>query len=297
MPAIVEMQLPLDTVAANCRLLPGTGAVPVLVVLLHGAVNREKRSVPFFNSFLPGIPALWQLSVADPAMEHFDNLAACWYLGWKEERLWESLGRAIRAKAAGIGAERVFYVGGSSGGFAALLLSHQHPGSIALLRNPQVDLGRHVYKTATDKYFCEAWDGEPERYGVPIDLTRLYADGMPNRVIYLQSPGDRKHLHVQTAAFLAAISPRDQARVVFDCRYHGIVGHGGSVPQPAAMGWLAAALAVPDNVRDWSTEMQGQYFASNQRDRVSFVSKVASQNLAARDFALADRIVRYQLEA
>lgn len=293
MPAMVDLQLPLDTVSASCRLLPGTGAPPVLAVLLHGAVNREKRSVPFYQPFFPGIPSLWQLSVADPTMEHFDTLAAGWYLGWKEERLWESLGRAIRAKAAEIGAERVFYIGGSSGGFAALLLSHQHPGSIALLRNPQVDMIRHVYGRASEVYLRRAWDGAPDQYGVPTDLAQLYDGGMSNRVIYLQSPGDRKHVHAQAARFLAAIRAPEQDKIVFDCRYHGIAGHGGSVPNAPTTAWIAAALAVPIDAPDWADEVLSRHYAVTRQG----VIKADQQKLAAPDLALADRIARYQLEA
>lgn len=301
MSAIVDLHLPLDTVSANCRLLPGNltpECGPTLVVLLHGAVNRDKRSIPFHPPFFAGLPALWQLSVADPTMERFDTLAAGWYLGWKGEPLWESLGRAIRDKAAEIGAGRVLYVGGSSGGFAALLLSHLHPGSIALLRNPQVDMLRHVYGRASATYLRRAWDGVPEEYGVPADLTELYARGMENRVIYLQSPGDRKHVHVQAARFLSAIRGADQAKVIFDCRYHGIAGHGGSVPNAPLRAWIEAALAVPYDAPDWADQVLTHHFAAT---RPGTVSRPEAQRpvrvVDTADLALADRIARHYLEA
>ncbi len=297
MSAMVEMQLPLDTVATRCRLLRGSGHAPALLVQLHGAVNREKRSVPVLMAFQPDMPWLSQMSVADPTMERFETLAAGWYLGWKGERLWESLGRAIRAKAAEIGAGRVIYSGGSSGGFAALLLSHQHPGSIALLRNPQVDVVRHVYRRASDTYLKLAWEGEPAQHGVPTDLPKLYAGGMENRVIYLQSAGDRKHLHSQAARFLAAIRGVDQGKVIFDCRSYGLAGHGGSIPNAPLRGWIEAALAVPFEAPDWADRVLAYHHAHHAAASRREPSPAGRRDVPAHDLALADRIARYQLEA
>lgn len=296
----VSLSLNAAGVAVPARHKPGTGSA--LVVLLHGAVNRERREVPFLQAFLGDLPGAHQLAVSDPGMMRFETLAATWYLGWEGRRLWEDLNRAILDFSASVGCTSRIYVGGSSGGFAALLLSHGDPGSVAIACNPQTNLFNHVYKRAMDRYQAVAWP-ETLKAGrlaeeAPFDLGALYAGGFANRFVYVQSAGDFPHLHRQAVPFLGTLPEGSDMDVAIDVGFHGVQGHGASIPSAVTTEWLRAVLAVEPETERWAELVLETRHALRGRSGARGRDRPARQNAKGFDMAdlrMADRIAAIEL--
>lgn len=100
-----------------CKIKPGHGND--LVVLFHPSLKPGRLGKPWFQPFLP--VAAPQISLADPTLRLMEGVPAGWYLGGEAESLPAKIIRIIQAVAGFLGCRRRVYVGGSSGGFAALL--------------------------------------------------------------------------------------------------------------------------------------------------------------------------------
>jgi hypothetical protein len=162
-------------------------------------------------------------------------------------------------------AERVIFVGGSVGGFAALYYSWLLPGSIVIAANPQTDLERYfVLNTNRYRRYCRPSMSKDDRLSSVItsSLVSCYAERFDNSVIYLQNAADPPYVRDHFAPFLAAIDLPHQKRLVARLGYWGRGGH----KQPPAREWLAwlnAAIVSPSGEAEdiqrthWKTVSQG----------------------------------------
>lgn len=223
---------------------------PSLVFSFTGAAaNRGNFSLPHFA--VQGLQAHVPASIigfSDPSLERDIDLKAAWFSGHEAFEVQKFLPSLIREMIEHTGATRVAFVGGSSGGFAALFYSWHIPGSIAVVTNPQTNFERYL-KSPIDEYRAVCWPSLPNDVplndAIDTDLCALYASRFENTVIYLQVSSDYTHLKSQFTPFVATL-PRNFAK-------HLIVrmanwGGWGHKPAPAGIWipWLNAALSAPD---------------------------------------------------
>lgn len=224
------------------------GQGETLVVLFHGGMKRDKRPFPFFQPFFPVVAH--QMAISDPTMFADPSMPTGWYIGSEGEDLPRHLSALIRNEAARLGCARRIYIGGSAGGFAALMYARLDPGSIAIAANPQTRLQSYFIPSGVELFRRACWPSADSVAALariaPIDVCAQYAQGFDNHVIYIQSAGDHDHVQGQMAPFLAAIDAAHADRAVFDVGYWGIPGHSGSAPPRAWLPWLRAALATPE---------------------------------------------------
>jgi hypothetical protein len=295
LPDIIKLDCGGTPVLAKYQSGSGTD----LIVLFHGAADRAKREIPHFSPFLPKLGTPHQLALFDATLEQFDDLAAGWYLGWDGCPMHQHLGQAIQDFAKTIGCTNRVYVGGSSGGFAALLYSAKDSGSTAIAYNAQTNLHNHVYPTATEYYFSVAWPKLVKAEGLaqlPLDMAALWEELGSNMLIYLQSSSDDKHVVGQALPFLSKIAHRASNRTVVDCAFHGVHGHGGSIPRETVRRWVLSALkkspASQDPVREvldakWNLDLSLSGAASKPGK--------AAPGFAKADTLIAERIARFTL--
>lgn len=224
---------------------PGTGSE--IVVFFHGSLDRKKRDIPFYYQTFSDLGTAHQISIFDPAIERYAKLTSCWYLGWEGAPLWEALSSEIIAFGHEKGCDHRTYVGGSSGGFAALLYSHLDKGSTAIAINAQTNVLRHVYGRVARNYLQTAWpkltkDEWPLM--LPLKLAPLLSENNDNTIIYLQCNSDYLHLANHALPFLNALPPESFDRHVVNIDFDGIHGHGASIRRPTIRHWILASFAA-----------------------------------------------------
>lgn len=222
------------------------GSTDTLIVLFHGAVNRNKRAIPYFQSHFPDLKQHHQISIFDPTLCLGDDILSGWYIGGSSLPLQSDLHDILCKISEVLGLKRRIYVGGSSGGFAALYYSWKDKGSACVTVNPQTNL-RSYLKSAIRPFLSSAWPSvssidDLENHAV-IDLSKIYSASFENTVVYVQSSGDNRHLSSQLKAFCQT-GLKHSDRFILHCDYWGIPGHSGSVPISAYYPWVASLAAV-----------------------------------------------------
>src|SRR5699024_1541191 len=125
---------------------------------------------------------------------------------------------AIRTIQDRIGAKHLVFFGMAGGGFAALNLSHEFPGSLAVPVNPQTRILDYAetHWAAMARACFGAQDVEQSRAVLEsharADLRRLYADGFENSVLYVQNTADA-HVSTQLIPWFEAIGWRERAMI------------------------------------------------------------------------------------
>lgn len=288
------------------RAAPSPGSKS-LVVVFHGAVNREKRSFPAFGPYMRGIDNhAHQIAFADPTLALSDRLTISWFAGSASMPLQSVLVSAIERLRAELEITRLIFVGGSGGGFAALYYSWHFPGSVAVAYSPQTVLSNYG-QTLRDRYSDVAWPEGVEPVGVAptLDLRDLYGRSIDNLVLYLQSYDDRSHLFDQMLPFLDSIPRPSRDRILTYISYWGKPGHSGSVPVSEVARWVRIVLALEtpcvEDIRDKYYEMylSGDIFSSKKPvERVLGRAKKPGipQDLSVERQRLADRLARETLQ-
>lgn len=212
------------------------------------AANRANFSLPHFavqnlSNHLP----VSIIGFSDPSLERNDDLKTAWFAGHEGFELQKLLPPLIQQMVDNLGVTRVGFVGGSSGGFAALYYSWHVPDSVAIVTNPQTNLQRYL-PTPIANYRSVCWPSLDPQSSldtvIDTDLCVLYGRRFENTVIYLQVSSDYSHLRRQFAPFIAAL-PRGYAnRLIVRMANWGRWGHK---PAPATIWipWMRAALSAP----------------------------------------------------
>lgn len=252
--------------------LPMTGAVPQLLtvwedgypvdlmvedngaattlVSLHAALGGSGLQPPIFTGRSVSDQAgLNRVFISDPGLLAAPDLGLAWYLGTGSVDLTDVLTRVLTRLQAWLGAQHLVFFGMSGGGFAALNLSHEFPGSLAVPVNPQTRLvdyaevhwdamARACFGTGSVEESRDALERHPRG-----DLRTVYASGFDNTVIYLQNRADG-HVVSQMVPWLEAIRWDPRARVILD------EWGRGHVPPPGPV--LRSMLShVADVEGDW----------------------------------------------
>jgi pimeloyl-ACP methyl ester carboxylesterase len=223
---------------------------PVLVITFAGAIDRRKYTLPQFGGArVDEYVSASVVGIADPSLARSPALTAAWYAGHEGFETQQILPGLIRRLVSACGAERVIFVGGSVGGFAALYYSWLLPGSIVIATNPQTDLDRYPLPH-TDRYrrYCRRnLDRQtPLSSVITTSVVSCYTERFENTVIYIQNAADPLHVRDHLAPFLAAVDLPDHERLLARLGYWGQAGHA-QPPSREWLPWLEAAVASPSS--------------------------------------------------
>ena len=171
------------------------GSSDELFVSLHGAAPRGSFRYPMFRrveSMRYRVESL--LCFADPTLtcSEAEDFTIGWYVGGSKWDPLDDIESAVRAAQEHTGARYVAFLGGSAGGHAALRIGTRFPGSLALVTDPQTDVGRY-YVPHRDRMLRYCWNGSEDalaRHPERFDMNHLYTMLDPeNYIYYRQSTG------------------------------------------------------------------------------------------------------------
>ncbi|WP_162150364.1 hypothetical protein [Paenarthrobacter nicotinovorans] len=218
---IVEPSGPGEAYSLDCLVEPRNS--DVLIVALHGALNREVYTLPRFEwmATLQSRPESL-LFLSDTALEFHQDLKLAWYTGDSSDNLTARYGALIRTIAVQCGASRVVLLGFSGGGFAALALAPLIAGSIALAFSPQVSIGKYygvfadAYATALYPEF-QSFDSVEAEFPLRVNLAALYSNpSVSANFVYVQNSGDSHHLKQHFTPFREVTGKRPGAHFILE---------------------------------------------------------------------------------
>ncbi|MGP0224859.1 heparinase II/III domain-containing protein [Paenarthrobacter sp. NCHU4564] len=178
----------------------GRGASDLLSVRFHGAINRTKTTLPFFQGLTSelmegGNHAVFQ----DPSLDLNKSMTLSWYLGDGSTNVHQFMAKCIQKLQSETGASQVLLAGSSGGGFTALQVASYLPESVALVFNPQTDV-KEYFRTSADVALdtCLQPDVDVEEargFRLSTSVVETYAmlKDLP-RVLYVQNTGDTHHV-------------------------------------------------------------------------------------------------------
>lgn len=203
----------------------------VLVVSLHGALERDKYTTPRFERYRSIQESDYSaLYLADPALNLADDLMLGWYVGYDDCDSVRALAEWIKMAAKASGASRVVLAGSSGGGYAALQMAPHIDGSTALVFQPQTVISQY-YKTHVDKFrrLCfpdlgEAWE---QRLGHRVSAIAAQSRVSNSSVRYVQNRNDKSHYERHFKPFVKSLNVdvKDTAGRVTVRLYDGPEGH------------------------------------------------------------------------
>jgi hypothetical protein len=182
-----------------------------------------------------------QVAIADPSLVLEPHVLAGWYLGSEGADLPTKVVGFLRDFSLRLGLQRRVYVGGSAGGFAALMLAGMDSGSVAVAAGPQANLLRYQPgRKYLREYFLSTL-AFPER----ANLWNALSGSWRNSAVISVSPGDKKHLFGQIIPLVEVLSDQNDYSVILHSEYYGKPGHSGAVPQRVVNSWLLSVLEEP----------------------------------------------------
>lgn len=225
--SILAGRLPIDLLWVNrSRLL--SDSQKVLPVFFSGAVTaRQGKPGPFFSG--RGIAQkldIAALCIADPSLALDSSLELAWYAGSSLQATQSVVSALLSGIAERLGVE-LLMIGGSGGGFAALLYAGAVGGrASALVWNPQTDLLGY-YRPAVRQYLRTCvpgldWNDDDtfvqarqalSRAGIEPSIAASHAAGnRPRRLLCLQNTGDGFHIRHHVGALISRLDVREMGR-------------------------------------------------------------------------------------
>jgi len=240
----------LDLLYESCE------ASDMLVVSFAAAASdRSRLTLPYFS----GVPLLRRhpvnkLFISDPVFQLCQHINIGWYAGVPGQFGCSEISAVIRLVQQACGAQRLLFLGGSGGGFAALLHAGLLPNALALVWNPQTDIFRydpgHLQKFLA---LCARLDPTGD-YSPPKARETLQAQGIvtevatllareqnPARIIYVQEESDW-HAARHLEPFLAALQHEPGSRGPVNERLYVVSGSHGKGHGPPSREFLDAAV-------------------------------------------------------
>lgn len=234
-----------------------------LIIAFHGSTRQNTYPV-YQKKNLSKTLRSSVLSIADPSLQHDKSITIGWYLGFHDFLAQQILVSFLQRFIALYKFEKIVFMGGSGGGFAALFYSWHFPSSVALVANPQTVLLSNEYdeiprskqfQSIIDKNFNGSLDK------ICLNVCDLYKKGFSNYVIYLQNFESTSDVKFHVAPFLKSASSAKPENVIMKLDYWGIKGHSGSVPFMEFQQWINAVNFVGEMC---VTELCTHYFESKQ---------------------------------
>ncbi|MGE6780645.1 heparinase II/III domain-containing protein [Vreelandella titanicae] len=205
-----------------------SGEGDILVVRLHGAINRQKFTLPVFRGLTAADESSQaMLVIQDPSLDLDASMNLSWYLGTKSVDGHALIANLVDEVRLALGVRRVIVTGSSGGGFAALHLSALLADSMAVAFNPQTDLRFYMQplvRTAIKAvYGCDSLElvGPDVRTSVLNRWSK--ADIRPNARIY-SNVGDVRHDR-DNVLWLEKLVKEHNIADLMVSRYDGGAGH------------------------------------------------------------------------
>lgn len=239
----------------------------VLVVSLHGALDRNKYTLPRFERMRTILANdVSSMYFSDPALSREKHIQLGWYTGWEGFDAQQIIADWSITAAKTVGATRILFAGSSGGGFASLQVSALVRGSVSLSFNPQTSIQgyltrgeakgidaqrKYVEVVRPDLATANIWKMD---YSKPWDLPagdrmsalRRYSEPLGNYVYTVQNINDFHYKDHYYPLLGACARGGNLGRLRVD-EYEG--GHlHDSPPHPKVLTALAAAL-------DWTREL------------------------------------------
>lgn len=223
----------------------------VLVVSLHGALNRKNTQLPRFERLATLLGTDYSaLFVSDPALYLDETLELAWFTGWEGYNLFPDLAALIKSGAEKVGASKIVLSGSSGGGFASLQLAPLIEGSVALAFNPQTDIhsywqGGDPSKHGAERKYIEVvypsaapegiwkinWDKDWSlEHGTIHSAVRRYRSPVACSVVYMNNVNDF-HVEQHFEPFLNSLKESEQENILIEHSYSGKVGHFPPSPE------------------------------------------------------------------
>ena len=246
-------------------------STPVLVVFNGAVVKRDERRPPFLSGRGIAEDTGWPfVAVSDPSLAHAEDLAIAWYAGSQVQDVQGDVVELLRPLARA--QENLWLVGGSAGGFAALVMGHLLGSSVSVLAwNPQTDL-------------LEYWAGHVQRYvrsSFPEIAGRM---AQPDWKKHARQAFRRHHLvHSVPEAFLPGQRPRRLVYLQNHDDWH-VVSH--CVPYLRGFGYERVAdgvHALDDEHVVWFPEIGHGHPAPPREAVVQILRTVTQPTWTARD--------------
>jgi len=232
---------------------PSPGA-KALIVLFHGAINRDNRTYPEFLEYRAGVHRhAHQIAIADPSLALSEKLSNGWFAGATGTQLQKLLPPFLARLIEHLQVDRVIFAGSSGGGFAALYYSWQFPDSTAVVAVPQTNVHQY-YESRRTAYLEASWPAEinaPQGSTTPcLDLRTIYSTGMRNTVVYIQSNMDLFHVENHMTPFVSALPSSAVKRLILKCSFWGKLSHSGAVPVQEMDAWIRAVLSADEQTTE-----------------------------------------------
>lgn len=199
---------------------PFEAEVSDVLVIFSGAVtNRREKTPPFFSgSGLAAATGHPFIALSDPALELSESLAIGWYAGSVHHDTQQEIVDLLTPLSLRL-RERLWTVGGSAGGFAALWFGHALPGAPSVFAwNPQTDLLEYsasfvrqyldaampgVVSSLGTRSLQKAGREAFRNAGYSHSILEFLPAQSPSRLLYLQNSTD-EHLVEHCAPYLEA---------------------------------------------------------------------------------------------
>lgn len=247
-------------------LIDDAGAETTLVSF-HAALGGSGLRPPIFTArTVSNDVGVNRIFISDPGLMTGKGIGVAWYLGTSGVDATAVLREIISALHQRIGGRHLVFFGMSGGGFAALNLSHEFPGSLAIPVNPQTrileyaesswnELGIRCFGARSVEESRDALERHPR-----ADLRRIYSNGFENSVLYVQNASDG-HTRTQLYPWLDSLADNSRVSLLF-----GAWGQGHTPPPARELKPMLARLA--DARGDWSL-VAGALGALQRPTRVS----------------------------
>ncbi|MGP9784494.1 hypothetical protein ACT3UQ_18775 [Glutamicibacter sp. AOP12-B1-11] len=172
-----------------------------LLVVFHGALDREKYTLPRFE-FKNSVKRFdgSVLFISDPSLQTHNELGLAWYVGDEVDNGHEMITTLVREFARHLAAEKIVLTGSSGGGYAALATSFCIERSVALPFSPQTSVEGY-YQGHRTRLLSSAFSTWSDlKQGLLSNVTRfdlgaLYGSSeVRNKVWFIQNTGDKFHI-------------------------------------------------------------------------------------------------------
>lgn len=178
-----------------------------VLIVFSGAVDRTDTTPPYFSgvgisSWLP----FSLISISDPAFTVDENLRIGWYTGVRDEPIQTLIPEVIDTVLNRWKKQNAVLLGGSAGGFAALVTAPQlrYP-STTFVMNPQTNIENYHHKHSVNAWASVCKSEESEQV---IDLPSYYKTvARQPTITYFQNNTDT-HKHTHAEPFLAKLSQK-----------------------------------------------------------------------------------------